>query len=99
MTVRWEDGVIRLEGDCGAEEAETLLALAQAHPAAALDWSRCASAHTAVVQVLLAAGRLPSGIPEGEFLRRWILPALVQSGCREVSTVDIENSALGSGEA
>lgn len=76
MTVRQDGGTIFLEGDCDAEEAETLLGMMLAAPAAGIDWSSCRSAHTAIIQVLLAAGRSPSGPAGDEFLRRWIAPAL-----------------------
>jgi hypothetical protein len=80
VTVRQDGGTVFLEGDCDAGEAEMLLGLMQLHPKAGIDWSRCRSAHTAVVQVLLAAGRPLSGQPEGEFLRRWVAPAMVAGG-------------------
>jgi hypothetical protein len=70
------DGTIHLDGDCLVDEAETLLALLLEHPAAPVDWGRCRSAHTALVQVLLALGRPVLGRPEDPFLRRWIAPLL-----------------------
>ncbi len=79
MTLRWDGGAILLEGECPADEAEGLLELVLAHPAAPIDWSRCRSAHTAVVQVLLAARRPLHGLPEDDFLRRWVLPCLTVS--------------------
>lgn len=76
MTLRWDGEAILIEGECRAEEAETLLELMLAHPVAILDWSRCGAVHTAVLQLLLAAGRPVRGVPEDAFLRRWVLPAL-----------------------
>jgi hypothetical protein len=76
VTLRWDGEAILLEGECPADEAEALLELILAHPAAPIDWSRCRSAHTAVVQVLLAAGQPLRGLPEDDFLRRWTLPQL-----------------------
>ena len=46
--------VARLEQDCGAEEAETLLEWLLSHPAGKVNLKRCTSLHTAVLQVLLA---------------------------------------------
>jgi hypothetical protein len=74
VTLRWDGEAIFLQGECPADEAEELLELVLAHPAAPIDWACCRSAHTAVVQVLLAAGRPLRGLPEDEFLRRWIPP-------------------------
>ena len=77
MTVRpAEDGAIGLEGDCPVEEAETLLAALLERPEAPVDWRRCNSAHTAVVQVLLALQPSMVGEPDDEFLRRWVAPLL-----------------------
>jgi len=53
MTVRLEDGVIRLEGICRVEEAEQLTALLQVGPKP-VDLSQCRQTHGAVVQALLA---------------------------------------------
>lgn len=80
MTVRLDEGTIRLEGDCRADEAEALLELLLFHPNATIDWSGCHWAHTAVVQVLLAAGRPVSGIPEDAFIRQRVLPMLSAAG-------------------
>ena len=82
MTVCWDREAILLEGECGVEEAETLLELLLAHSTAAVDWSRCRGAHTAVVQVLLAAHRPLQGVPEEEGLHRWIMPALASATAR-----------------
>lgn len=44
-----------LSGICEVAEAETLLAWLQAHPQGPVDVSGCEHAHTALVQVLIAA--------------------------------------------
>lgn len=44
-----------LAGICEVAEAETLLAWLQAHPQGPVDVSGCEHAHTAIVQVLIAA--------------------------------------------
>ncbi len=77
MTVlRGEDGAIALSGDCSVEDAETLLGLLNATPSAAIDWTLCEGAHTAVIQVLLAAGAVPDGPPLSQLLRDIVEPAL-----------------------
>jgi hypothetical protein len=76
MTVRQtETGIIELLGDCTIEDADHLLQLLLAEPAATVDWTSCQSAHTAVVQVLLASRRTLIGSPQGEFLRNMVKPA------------------------
>lgn len=60
MTVKRDgDGVIVLDGECAVEDAEVLLEHLLARPAgqaATVDWSACSRIHTAVLQVLMAAG-------------------------------------------
>ena len=76
MTVRVaDDGAVLLIGDCTAEDAELLLSHLLADPGAAINWSSCQSAHTAVIQVLLASRREPIGPPQGKFLEAMIRPA------------------------
>jgi hypothetical protein len=69
---RHDDGTILLEGDCPVEDAEPLLRLLQAAPAAPLDWSRCGRLHTAVMQVILAARPAHAGDCGDPWLRRWL---------------------------
>ncbi|MBR1150455.1 hypothetical protein [Bradyrhizobium sp. JYMT SZCCT0428] len=77
MTVVLHDAqTIRLIGACPAEDGETLLQQLLANPIAQVDWQGCESAHGAVVQVLLVSGRPLQGPPAGEFLHRFIGPAL-----------------------
>ncbi len=71
-------GDVALIGDCGSEDAEVLLRQLIARPYAAVDWRGCDTAHTAVVQVLLAAGVRPVGPPRGEFLTTMVEPLLRQ---------------------
>jgi hypothetical protein len=66
------DGTIRLDGDCPLEDAEELLRLLAANPEAAVDWRTCSYAHTAVIQILLAAGPQLRGPPKDGFLREHI---------------------------
>jgi hypothetical protein len=77
MTVRSaEDRTIVLEGHCPVEDAETLARLLSLTPAAAVDWRDCDYAHTAVIQILLAARPKMNGPPSGKPLRDWIEPLL-----------------------
>lgn len=77
MTVRMDQGVIFLEGHCPSGDAEDLLQILLTDPAAPIDWRTCESAHTAVVQVLLAARRDIAGPPVGAILAL-IAPALAR---------------------
>lgn len=76
MTVRIEDGIVHLEGDCPVEDAETLLEALLADAAAPVDWSGCETLHSAVLQVLMAVAPALRGTPADPFLRRWVAPAL-----------------------
>ena len=77
MTVRLAaDGTIELAGFCAIEDAEKLQQYLLADPQAAVDWRSCAQAHTAVVQILLAARPVLRGPAAGEFLQQHIDPLL-----------------------
>ena len=77
MTVRvTDDGAIMLEGNCPAEDAETIARMLLLDPAAAVDWHACDHAHTAIVQVLLSARPAMLGLPRSSFLREWVAPVL-----------------------
>ena len=77
MTVQIEaNGLVRLDGDCPVEDAEMLLAALSMDAAATVDWRSCRSAHSAVVQVLLALHPPVLGEPADAFLRRWVAPLL-----------------------
>jgi hypothetical protein len=76
MTVRRDGEIIRLEGDCGVEDAETLVALLQGDETPTVDLGQCRHAHTAVVQALLSHGAQVSGAPDEPFMRDFVLPQL-----------------------
>lgn len=77
MTIELGDlGGILLIDDCPIEDADVLLQKLLDDPGVAIDWARCTSAHAAVIQVLLAAGRVPSGVPKNAFLEAIVQPAL-----------------------
>jgi hypothetical protein len=79
MTVRIaEGGAVELTGDCPSSDAETLLRYLAASPSVIVDWRGCERAHTAVVQVLIAARRSPIGPPANAFLANWVEPLLKQ---------------------
>jgi hypothetical protein len=77
-------GTIELQGECPLEDAEKLQQYLIADPGAAVDWRACASAHTAVLQVLLAAKPALRGPPASGFLQKH-LEALVKAP-RDIST-------------
>jgi hypothetical protein len=80
MTLRiGADGAAALVGVCPSEDAEALLRHLSAHPDAELDWRECEGAHTAVVQLLLAAGAQPRGPPANSFLAGFVAPLLSQN--------------------
>jgi hypothetical protein len=69
-------GMIALEGACPSEDAEILLQHLAGTPAATVDISRCESAHSAVIQVLLAFKPRLIGTPPDNSLWRGVYPAL-----------------------
>jgi hypothetical protein len=69
---RRSDGTIVLDGRCPVEDAEVLLELLQATPAASLDWTQCIHLHTAVLQVVLAARPPLAGQCGDAWVRQWL---------------------------
>jgi hypothetical protein len=81
MTVELEpDGMIGLKGICPSADAEALLEHLLVSPDVAVDWRECESAHTAVIQVLLAAKPKLLGPPMSAFLSERIEPLLQRTG-------------------
>jgi hypothetical protein len=73
MTVRLTtEGEIVLEGVCSSEDAEVLLRNLASAPTAQVDLRACEFAHTAVIQVLMAARPKLLGPPAGAALRDWV---------------------------
>jgi hypothetical protein len=73
MTIRREqDGTIYLEDHCTVEDAEPLLQMLLATPAAPVDWRRSGRIHTAVIQVLLTARPQLIGPSGDSWVRAWI---------------------------
>ena len=80
MTVRVAaDGGIVLEGRCPVEDAEALQLFLIRHPSAQVDWSGCEQAHTAVLQVLMAARPQICGSARSEFLQDRVFPIVSRS--------------------
>lgn len=72
MTIRRSaDGTINLEGMCPVDDAEPLLQMLLATPQAPIDWAQCRRLHTAVVQVLIAAGAVPTGRCGDDWTAQW----------------------------
>jgi len=77
MTIRLSaDGAIELEGICSSDEAEPLLQHLLATEHATVDWRGCESAHTAVIQVLMATAPKLLGPPAAVDLEKWVQPLL-----------------------
>jgi len=76
MSVLLKDGSIVLTGDCGVEEAETLVGLIQGNPGTVVNVGDAGTVHTALWQVLLALAPEVTGEPRDPFIRRWIAPGL-----------------------
>lgn len=93
MTLRLEGGTLHLEGDCGSEEAEPLLALLLEQPSRAVSLAGTRTLHTAVVQVLLALRPQLAEPPAEPFLRRWIAPLFSDTSLRDDPEL-IEDSPL-----
>jgi hypothetical protein len=73
VSVRRDDtGTIVLEGPCPVEDAEPLLQLLQATPAARCDWTRSSHLHTAIVQVVLAVRPVLTGPCGDPWIEQWI---------------------------
>ena len=64
--------MIRLEGICPVEDAETLAAIILEDPHAPVDWSACTRLHTAVYQVLLSLKPRVLGTCGDPFVERWL---------------------------
>jgi hypothetical protein len=80
MTVQLgENGVILLIDSCPVEDADFLLKHLLEHADASIDWARCTSAHTSVIQVILASGLVPVGVPKDAFLKTLVGRALDRS--------------------
>ena len=69
-------GQIELTGNCGSDEGEILLQHLLSTPNMMVDWRGCESAHTAVIQVLMAIRPKLLGPPAAVHLEKWVQPVL-----------------------
>ena len=78
MTIKLSTaGEIELTGICSSEEGEVLLQHLLATPNMMVNWRGCEAAHTAVIQVLMAARPGLLGPPADMGLEKWVQPMLV----------------------
>jgi hypothetical protein len=93
VSLRRDDaGSIILDGNCPVEDAEPLLQMLQATPAARLDWSRCGHLHTAVLQVILAARAAPTGPCGDSWVRQWAAPDVLRQGAQVAPASEVDHS-------
>jgi len=78
-------GTILLEGPSPSEDAELLLQLLLSNPKAVVDWRRCSAAHSAVIQVLMAAKPAMLGPPAGRALASWTAPAIASDSPQQAA--------------
>ena len=77
MSVRRADnGTIILDGTCPAEDAEPLLQMLQARRVAGVDWTQSRQIHTAILQIILAAGVVTVGPCGDPCVEKWLAPEL-----------------------
>lgn len=73
-------GPIRLSGACMLEDADALLRAMLDQPGRSIDWGSVTSAHSAVIQVLIALRPGIHGTPGSAYLRHWIQPLIQARG-------------------
>lgn len=86
MSVVLDGNAIAIRGDCGVEEAETLMSLVQGNPDMPVDVSAAGSVHTALWQVLMALSPRVFGDPPDPFICQWILPLMRDIDARNMAT-------------
>ena len=79
MSLRFENELIYLEGNCTVEDAEHLLAACQDGPRRKVDVTRADHLHTATVQVLFAMRPQIVGHFADDFQSRWLAPLLIHA--------------------
>lgn len=80
MPIESRKSLATCSGVCSVEEAETLLGWLQDHPKGKLSLKSCEHLHTAVLQVLIAAGRPLKHLPDDAFLRTRVATLLTGTG-------------------
>ena len=86
MSVVLANNCIAIVGDCGVEDAETLLALCQGNRQTPVDVSGAGAVHTALWQVLMVVASPVVGLPTDAFVRRWIMPMLTRRNTHMAAT-------------
>jgi hypothetical protein len=76
MSIVVEGGVVRLLGQCGADDVEALIAALQDGGQIAADFSATDHLHGAVLQTLLIFTPEVLGSPRDSFVRTWLIPVL-----------------------
>ena len=75
MTIKSDSKLIRLQGNCGSEDVEALLA-ALSDGGRSVDMWEVDHLHAAVLQLLLAFRPSLIGSPRDTFVRAWLIPNL-----------------------
>ena len=76
MPIRFEDQTARFEGSCTVDEAIPFAEWLEATEAPRVDLGPCTGLHTALLQVLMAAGATVAVEPEDVFLKVRVMPVL-----------------------
>ena len=77
MTMSFSDGVIKLSGKCGIDEAEALVSHLSSHPDAVVDVAAATEIHTALWQTLMMFMPTVSGSPVSHSAAANLLPCLL----------------------
>ena len=72
MVIEIKDNVIKLNGICKVEEAETLLEHLKSNPGMVIDASNAEHIHTSLIQVIMALNTKIKALPKNEELSKWI---------------------------
>lgn len=76
MSLELRQRVARLNGQIGADDAESLLEWIQQHPKGKVDLSECRHLHTSCLQVLMVTGQKISAWPADNAFAAWLHNAL-----------------------
>jgi len=78
MSVVLDGQIVAIRGNCGVEEAETLMSLLQANPDSPVDITRAGSVHTALWQAVMVLRPRLVGEPSDPFIRQRIMPLVTE---------------------
>lgn len=76
MSLTVEGDVIRLHGNCGAEDVEPLISALEKTGLIRADLTDVEHLHAAILQTLLAYAPAISGSPRDSFVRTWLIPII-----------------------